>query len=36
MKLSMTLHDPRTDALTRYCSPVEIENYNKMLGYSAP
>jgi hypothetical protein len=33
MKLAMTLQDPRTDVLTRYCSPVEIENYNKLMGY---
>ena len=34
MKLAMTLLDPRTDVLMRYCSPVEIEEYNRMLGYS--
>jgi hypothetical protein len=31
----MTLQDPRTDVLTRYCSPVEIANYNKLYGDSA-
>src|SRR6266850_1966560 len=29
MKLRMTLQDPRIDLMTRYCSPVEIDNYNK-------
>jgi hypothetical protein len=35
MKIPMTLQDPRTDVLTRYCSPVEIETYNKVYGDSA-
>jgi hypothetical protein len=35
MKIPMTLQDPRTDLLTRYCSPVETANYNKLYGDSA-
>ena len=35
MKIPMTLQDPRTDVLTRYCSPYEIEAYNKAYGDSA-
>jgi hypothetical protein len=35
MKIPMTLQDPRTDVLTRYCSPSEIETYNKLYGDSA-
>ena len=35
MKLSMTLQDPRIDVMTRYCSPSEIEAYNKTYGDSA-
>ena len=35
MKLSMTLQDPRIDVLTRYCSPAEIDVYNKTYGDSA-
>jgi hypothetical protein len=35
MKLTMNLQDPRVDVLTRYCSPVEIETYNKTYGDSA-
>lgn len=35
MRLPMILQDGRTDVLTRYCSPVEIENYNKVYGDSA-
>jgi hypothetical protein len=35
MKLSMTLQDPRIDILTRYCSPSEIDVYNKTYGDSA-
>ena len=35
MRIPMTLQDPRTDVLTRYCSPVEIEIYNKIYGDSA-
>ena len=29
MKLAMRLHDPHTDIMEYYCSPVEQENYNK-------
>jgi hypothetical protein len=32
MKLSMRLHDPRTDIMEYYCSPSEQENYNKVIG----
>jgi hypothetical protein len=35
MDLKMTLQDPRVDVLTRYCSPKEVETYNKMYGDSA-
>jgi hypothetical protein len=35
MRIPMILQDGRTDVLTRYCSPVEIENYNKVYGDSA-
>ena len=35
MKIPMTLQDPRTDVLTRYCSPYEIDAYNKAYGDSA-
>jgi hypothetical protein len=35
MRIPMTLQDPRTDVLTRYCSPAEIETYNKLYGDSA-
>ena len=35
MKLKMALQDPRVDVLTRYCSPREVEIYNKMFGDSA-
>lgn len=35
MKMPMRLLDPRIDVLTRYCSPSEIENYNKSYGDSA-
>ncbi len=35
MRLPMTLQDPRIDLMTRYCSPVEIENYNKAFGDAA-
>ena len=34
MKLPMRLHDPRTDIMEYYCSPVEQENYNKLFGNS--
>lgn len=32
MKMPMTLQDPRTDLMTRYCSPTEIEAYNTTYG----
>jgi len=32
MKLPMRLHDPRTDIMEYYCSPLEAENYNKVIG----
>jgi hypothetical protein len=32
MRLRMTLQDSRIDLMTRYCSPVEIDNYNKSFG----
>jgi len=32
LKLRMTLQDSRIDLMTRYCSPVEIDNYNKSFG----
>jgi len=35
MKLQMTLQDPRTDVLTRYCSPSEIDTYNRLYGDAA-
>jgi hypothetical protein len=35
MKIPMTLQDPRVDVLTRYCSPYEVEAYNKAYGDSA-
>jgi hypothetical protein len=35
MKLAMRLHDPRTDVMEYYCSPVEQENYNRILGTGA-
>jgi hypothetical protein len=35
MKMRMTLQDPRIDLMTRYCSPVEIDNYNKTFGDAA-
>ena len=35
MKLPMRLHDPRTDIQEYYCSPVELENYNKVFGSDA-
>ncbi len=35
MKIPMILQDPRTDVLTRYCSPYEIEAYNKAYGDGA-
>jgi hypothetical protein len=35
MKIPMILQNPRTDVLTRYCSPYEIEAYNNAYGDSA-
>jgi hypothetical protein len=35
MKIPMTLQDPRTDVLSRYCSPHELDTYNKTYGDSA-
>jgi hypothetical protein len=35
LKLRMTLQDSRIDLMTRYCSPVEIDNYNKSFGDAA-
>ncbi len=35
MKLPLRLHDPRTDVMEYYCSPVEQEKYNKLLGNAA-
>jgi hypothetical protein len=35
MKLTMRLHDPRTDVMEYYCSPVEQQNYNKFFGNGA-
>jgi hypothetical protein len=35
MKINMRLQDPRVDVLTRYCSPAEIDVYNKTYGDSA-
>jgi hypothetical protein len=35
MRMRMTLQDPRIDLMTRYCSPVEIDNYNKTFGDAA-
>jgi hypothetical protein len=32
MKMPLMLQDPRTDVMTRYCSPSEIEAYNKIYG----
>jgi len=32
MKLPMMLQDARTDVMTRYCSPSEIDAYNKVYG----
>jgi hypothetical protein len=34
MKITMKAEDPRIDILTRYCSPKEIEDYNKAYGDS--
>src|SRR5438093_1367684 len=35
MRLPMRLHDPRTDVMEYYCSPVEQDNYNKRFGNAA-
>ena len=35
LKLPMRLHDPRTDVMEYYCSPVEQDNYNKLSGNAA-
>jgi hypothetical protein len=35
MKLPMTLQDPGIDQITRYCSPSEIDRYNKAFGDAA-
>ena len=32
MKMPMALQDPRTDVMTRYCSPSEVEAYNTIYG----
>jgi hypothetical protein len=32
MKMPMMLQDPRTDVMTRYCSPSEVDAYNKAYG----
>jgi hypothetical protein len=35
MKMQLRLQNPRADVLTRYCSPSEIDTYNKLYGDSA-
>jgi hypothetical protein len=35
MRLQMRLHDPRTDLMEYYCSPLDQENYDKLLGNAA-
>jgi hypothetical protein len=35
MRLQMRLHDPRTDLMEYYCSPLEQENYNRFFGGAA-
>ena len=35
MKLALRLQNPRADVLTRYCSPSEVDTYNKTYGDSA-
>src|SRR5882672_4768347 len=35
MKLPLRLHDPRSDIMEYYCSPVEQENYNRLFGSAA-
>jgi hypothetical protein len=32
MRLPMRLHDPRTDIMEYYCSPLDQDNYNKVFG----
>jgi hypothetical protein len=32
MKMPLMLEDPRTDVMTRYCSPSEIDAYNELYG----
>jgi hypothetical protein len=32
MKMPLMLQDPRTDVMTRYCSPSEIDAYNRVYG----
>ena len=34
MRLPLRLHDPRTDIMEYYCSPVEQQNYNNAFGNS--
>ncbi len=34
MNIPLRLHDPRTDIMEYYCSPVEQQNYNKFFGSS--
>ena len=35
LRLPMRLHDPRTDIMEYYCSPVEQENYNTLFSGAA-
>jgi hypothetical protein len=35
MRMSLRLHDPRTDIQEYYCSPTEQENYNRLFGSGA-
>lgn len=35
MKMPLRLQDPRTDIMEYYCSPAEVENYNKRFGSAA-
>jgi hypothetical protein len=35
MRMSLRLHDPRTDVQEYYCSPTEQENYNRLFGSGA-
>ena len=32
MRFTMRLHDPRTDIMEYYCSPIDQANYNKVFG----